>query len=209
MWMAQQPLNLPNTVYRIAPPDKVRIVAPGIKEIDGQETVIRPDGTMSLNLVGDIKVAGLTPGEVSEVLAQRLGTYYRADTIDVSVQVVDFKSQHFYVFGQVSEPGIKPYTGRDTILKVLADAQLNEDAWPQKVVIVRPNEDPNVHQRVTVDVKEMWQDGKTQQNFLVEAGDVIYVPMSPLANVKQTVTRIVSPIVPATDLGLMVMTGGI
>ena len=44
----------------------------------------------------------------------------------MSVQVVEFKSRVFYVMGQVVVPGIKPYTGTDTIVKVIADAKLNE-----------------------------------------------------------------------------------
>jgi len=63
------------------------------------------------------------------------------------VQVTEFKSKVVYVFGQVDEPGTKPFTGRDTLLDMLGQARLNENAWPQKIVIVRPNEDPSIKQK--------------------------------------------------------------
>ena len=208
-WLASQPVNVPAMVYRIEPPDKLRILAPRVKEIDKQEVVVRPDGKISLNLIGELPVRGLTPAEVSDLIAQRLSKYYAAGTMDVSVQIAEFKSRVYYVFGQVMVPGIKPYTGSDTIVKVLADARLNEQAWPQRVVIVRPNDDPSVKQRVTVDLKEMQENGKLDQNFIVEPGDVIFVPPSPLADIAMTFKKVLFPIVPATNIGMMALRGGV
>ena len=208
-WLASQSVDLPSTVYRVAPPDKIRFVAPRVKEIDGQAVVVRSDGKISLNLVDELSVSGLTPAEISELVVQKLSKFYKADSIDVSVQVVEFKSRVYYVMGQVLVPGIKPYTGSDTILKVLSDAKLNEKAWPQRVVIVRPNEDVNVKQRVTVNLKEMYEKGETRQNFLIEAGDVVYIPPSPLAEVAATFKKILFPIIPATNIGTMVLRGGL
>ena len=108
--------------------------------------------------------------------------------------VIEFKSKVVYVFGQVDEPGIKPFTGRDTLLDMLGQARLNENAWPQKIVIVRPNDDPDIKQKVTVDVKTMWQTGDVKDNFMLEEGDVIYVPPSPLAQANTTFTRLLSPL---------------
>lgn len=207
-WLSQQNFDVPDAIYRVAPPDKLRIAAPGIKEIDQQEAVVRPDGKLELNLVGEVQVGGLTPAEISEAIAQKLTAYYKAETLDVSVQIIDFKSQHYYVFGQVDEPGVKAYTGRDTLLRALADAKLNEKAWPQRIVLVRPNEDLNVKQRVTVDVKEMYENGSSKQNFMIESGDVIYVPLSPMAKLEETAKKVFMPIMPATQIG-MIARGGI
>lgn len=208
-WLASQAVDVPSAVYRVAPPDKLRIVAPRVKEIDNQTVAVRSDGKISLNMVGELSVSGLTPAEISELLVQKLSKFYKADSIDVSVQVAEFKSRVYYVMGQVIVPGIKPYTGSDTILKVLADAKLNELAWPQRVVIVRPNEDVNIKQRVTVDLKAMYETGRTEQNFLIEAGDVIYIPPSPLAEAGMTFKKVLFPVMPATNIGMMVMRGGI
>ena len=202
-WLANQPIDAPAAVYRVASPDKLRIVAPAVKEIDGQTVTIRSDGNINLNMVGLLNVNNLTPAEISEQIVQRLAKYYKGTSIDVSVQVAEFKSRVYYVMGQVVLPGIKPYTGTDTIVKVIADAKLNELAWPQKVVIVRPNEDVTIKQRVTVDLKAMYEGGKTKQNYLIEPGDVVYVPLSPLAETEISFKKVLFPITPATNLGFM------
>src|SRR6185437_12964476 len=54
--------------YRVDPPDEIIIRAPDIKEIDGTHQVVRPDGKISLELVGEVLVAGKTPSEISEDL---------------------------------------------------------------------------------------------------------------------------------------------
>ena len=89
-----------------------------------------------------MQVANLTPAQISQVMAQRLKAFYLTPSLDIAVEVTDFKSKVIFVMGQVVKPGIKPYTGRDTVLGVLADAKLNELAWPQKIVIVRRTDDP-------------------------------------------------------------------
>jgi polysaccharide export outer membrane protein len=208
-WLANQAIDVPAAVYHVGSPDKIMVVAPRVKEIDGKTAVVRSDGRISMNMVGELNVGGLTPAEISELIVQRLSKYYKADEIDVSVQVTEFKSRVYYVMGQVIVPGIKPYTGSDTILKVLADAKLNDEAWPQRVVIVRPNEDVNVKQRVTVNLKDMFEHGIRKQDFLIEAGDVVFVPPSPLAEASATFKKILFPIIPAGTVGLRIMGGGI
>jgi polysaccharide export outer membrane protein len=169
---------------------------------------VRPDGKISLNLVGEVDAADRTPEQIAAEIRQRVRKFYDKERLDVSVQVAEFKSRVVYVFGQVDEPGTKPFTGRDTVLHVLAEARLNQEAWPEKIVVVRPNEDPNVKQRVTVDVKRMWETGELDQNFVLEEGDVVYVPPSPLAQVNRTFDRLLSPIRPTLGIFSWVRFGG-
>src|SRR5947207_8905194 len=180
--------------YHVQSPDVLLITAPRMTELNAQKVAVRPDGKITLNLVGDVLVADMPPAEIARKIRGLALKYYEKDAADVYVQVVEFKSKVVYVFGQVDEPGVKPFTGRDTILDILGQARLNANAWPQKIVIVRPNEDPNVHQKVTVDVKIMWQTGDMKDNFVLEEGDVIYVPPSPLAQANTTFTRLLSPL---------------
>jgi polysaccharide export outer membrane protein len=178
-----------------------------VKELDKTKTRVRSDGKISLNLVGEVYVAGLSPSEIAEDLTQRLSKFYTKDSLYVSVEVTDFQSKKYYVFGQVDHVGIKPYTGRDTVIKVIAEAALNDDAWPQKVVLIRPNDDPNVRQKITIDLKQMYKEGKADQNFLLEEGDLVYVPPSPLAEFRIQFTKLMSPIIPVADFALLATTG--
>jgi polysaccharide export outer membrane protein len=208
-WLAQQSGGQPAD-YRVNPPDVIQVSAPGITEVDEQRVTVRPDGHVSISLLGDVYVAGKTPGEIAEELRKAALTYYDRNVADgIAVQVVEFKSKVVYVFGQVRQPGIKPFGGNDTVLHVLAEAQLNEDAWAEKVVIVRPHEDVNIRQRVTVDVKQMFATGQATQNYVLEEGDVIYVPPTPMAQVNATFTKLLAPVRPTLGLLSIGMRGGI
>jgi len=190
-------------VYRVGPPDKLKILAPRIKEINGCICQVRSDGIIAVNLIGEVKVSGLTPAEIADLLAQKLAAYYQKDALDIAVQIAEFKSKVLFVIGQVVAGGPKPYTGNDTVINVLAEAKLNGSAWPQKVVIVRANEDPHVRQRVTVDVEEMFETGSTTQNFLLEEGDVVYIPASPLAKAGLVFRQVIYPLIPVSNLAMM------
>ena len=206
-WLGSREDDIPIAVYRIGPQDKLKIVAPKVKEIDGQEPIVRSDGKIVLGLTDEIMVNNLTPSEVGDLIVRKLAKFYSSSSIDVTVQVKDFKSKQFFVMGQVTLPGIKPYTGRDTIIKIIAEAKLLETAWPEKIVIIRPNEDASIKQRVTVDMKAMFDTGTTTQNFVIEPGDVVYVPLSPLAEVALNFKRVIYPIIPATNIASMVIRG--
>jgi len=206
-WLADVDVVVPPTTYRVDPPDAIRIVAPSVKELDKATARVRSDGKISLNLVGEMYVAGLSPSEIAEELVQRLGKFYNKESLNVSVEVTDFQSKKYYVFGQVNRAGVKAYTGRDTVIKVLAEAALNDDAWPQKVVLIRPSDDPTVRQKITIDLKQMYSSGKADQNFLMEEGDLIYVPPSPLAEFRIQFTKLLTPIRPVADFAIMATTG--
>src|SRR3982750_673706 len=64
------------TEYRVAPPDKLQIRAPGIKELDQFVTTIRPDGKISVNLLGEVYVANKTPEELNKLLTEAATKYY-------------------------------------------------------------------------------------------------------------------------------------
>ena len=203
-WLAEQHVLLPERPYELQPPDEIRIVAPAIKELDGQEHIIRPDGRITTALLGDVVAAGKTTDQLAKDLREMASTMYTARTIDIEVQVVQYKSKVIYVFGQVREPGVKAFTGRDTVVAVLAAARLNDFAWPQKVVVVRPDEDPNAKHKITVDVKTMFETGELAQNYLLEDGDLIYVPPSPLAQVNASFKKVLTPLVPSVNLAALV-----
>jgi polysaccharide export outer membrane protein len=207
-WLATQAAAGAPVVYEVQPPDVIKVIAPQIKELDGQEVSVLPDGKVDFNLVGELHVAGRTPEQIAADLRRLASRYYSANNLDISVQITEFKSKMIYVFGQVEDPGPKPYTGRDTVLQVLADARLNTIAWPERIIIVRPHDDPTVKQKVTVDVRQMYETGQTSQNFMLENGDVVYVPPTPLAQFNITFNRLLFPVRPFANLASFA-TGGI
>jgi len=176
--------------YRVAPPDKLSIRAEGIKELEST-AAIRPDGKIQLNLVGEFYVAGKTPEEIAQILTTAAAKYYNGAT--VQVEVAEFNSKFYTVFGTaVRSGGRKPYTGRDTVIAALASAGFNEDAWPQQIAISRPAGNGG-HTTVIVDMKSMYTTGDTTQNYLLEEGDIIHVPDSPLTAFEKAARKVLTP----------------
>ena len=182
------------SAYRVTPPDVVMISAPGCPEIDGDAQLIRTDGMISLRLLGEVRVAGLSPSEIAAKLEKLLKRYY----VDpkVHVRVGGYNSKKFYVLGQVGNPGPKPYTGRDTLMEALAESQPNFLAWRSQVKVIRPSPDQNEKHVIVVDVDEMVQDGDLRMNFLLQEGDIVYVPPTPLAWVGLRVRELLYPVAP-------------
>ena len=178
--------------YRVAPPDKLLVRAPGIKELEFT-TAIRPDGKIQLSLIGEIYVAGKTPEEIGAILTAAAAKYYNG--VSVQVEVAEFNSKFYTVFGTaVRSGGRKPFTGRDTVIAALASAGFNEDAWPQQVSISRPARDGQIRATAIVDMKTMYMTGDTRQNYLLEEGDIIHVPDSPLKVFEKTARKVLGPI---------------
>jgi len=180
--------------YRVQPPDVLEISCAQSPEIDGEEQPLRQDGKISLRLLGEVEVAGLTPMEASRKLESLLSKYY----VDprVSVRVTDYRSKRFFVFGQVSRPGSYLYTGRDTLLNVLSQAQPTFLAWRSQVKLIRPSHDDSKRHVMTVDAERIVQQGKLEQNVMLQENDIVYVPPTPFAWIGLRMREIVWPVSP-------------
>lgn len=180
--------------YTVYPPDVLIIHAPGAEEIDGTHQTVRPDGKIVLRLLGEVQVAGLTTQEISEKIKAQLSRYY-VDP-EVVLEVSRYRSQFYYVFGQVKSPGAKMFTGRDTLLKALADAQPTFLAWRSQIKVVRPSSVPGEPKTITIDLDDMVRHGEVQNNVLLQEGDIVQVPPTPLAWIGLRVRELLYPIEP-------------
>jgi protein involved in polysaccharide export with SLBB domain len=181
------------TEYRVAPPDKLAVRAPGIKELDNFTTTIRPDGKIVVQLLGELYVAGKTPEELSKMFTEAAGKYY--NNADIKVEVADYQSKHYnLVSPNVRDQGKKPFTGRDTVISALAAAGFSNDSWPQQVALSRPAKNGQPRATAIINFKEMAMTGDMRQNYLIEENDIIYIPNSPLTQLRLNTNNILGPI---------------
>jgi polysaccharide biosynthesis/export protein len=184
--------------YRVDPPDTILIKAPDIKEVDGVEQVVRPDGKVSLELVGEVSVNGLTPIEISEELKRRYSKFYVKP--EIRVQVVA-NSKFYYVFGNGAEKrGKFPYTGRVTLITAIADAGYSADGWPEQVRLSRPGRNGAPNATAVIDFTKVAGYGDLSQNYLIEEGDVLDIPFNPISKFSFDVTRIITPFTGSVSL---------
>lgn len=186
------------TEYRMAPPDVVLVTSKRVREINNHREIIRPDGKLTLPLLGSVYVAGRTCEEVSADLQKMARDFY--EDADVSVRIVSFQSKRIYVFGEVGRPGPYSYNGTNTVLDTMASAQPSRLADPGRIQILRPSADGRLVRRMTISLDEMVKRGDTQLNAVLEEGDIIYVPANPLAAVGLVLQQLLLPLQPAASI---------
>lgn len=187
--------------YVLQPPDSVTVIATGIPELEGtsnqvgQSQVIRPDGMISFENIGEISVAGKTPKQVAQIISQKLTDLYKlSGEHPVDVRVTN-NSKFYYVVGMVRHPGAQTFTGRETTLSAISRAVPNNLAWEEEIQIIRPALVSGGKSKIfSLNFKKMTEHGKMDQNVLLQEGDVLYVPPTIFASIGLTVGEIVRPI---------------
>ena len=182
--------------YRLQPADEITVSSTRIPELHAQTQVIRPDGKVSYEIVGDVSVAGKTPDEVAEILAKRISHIYNLrEKHPIDVQISAFASKLYYIIGHVRDPGAKIFTGRETAMSAIAKAVPLYSAWEERIRLVRPSTGKDVKGMICkVNFHKMIKYGDMTKNVLLEEGDVIYVPPTILAAIGLTVGELVTPI---------------
>jgi polysaccharide export outer membrane protein len=190
--------NVSQRVYHLDPPDEILITCPGVKELNGEKVVIDPTGKITLPLLGEVQVAGMTEAELKAKLTNLTSKYYNDPVLRV---VVTDNSKYIYMFGLGgTRQGKFPYNGRVTVLTALADAGFTVQAWPEQVRISRPARDGNANATVVVNFGAVWQYGDLSQNYLLEEGDIIFIPLTPLSEWNIDANQLLQPLVSTAAL---------
>ncbi len=184
--------------YQIQPPDSLEISSAQAKEIDGEIQMVRQDGKITLRLLGDVKVAGMTPVEISRKLESLLHRYY-VDP-EVNVRLRSANSKHYYVFGQVGREGAYPCTGRDSLLNALSAAQPTFIAMKSRIKVIRPSQDDEKRHVMTVNAERIMKKGNLEENVFLQEGDIVYVPPSPLGWLGLHFKELLLPIQPSSQM---------
>jgi len=153
--------------FKIGAEDVIAVRVWKEPELSG-EFVVRPDGKITLNLVGEVDVAGMTPMEVQQKLTTEFGKVLNSPV--VSVQMRAIRSSKYYITGNVSRTGMFPLVVKTTVLEALTLAGgLGEWANKKKIVILRGKE------RLFFNYNEVIKGKKLEQNIEVQNGDFIIV----------------------------------
>jgi polysaccharide export outer membrane protein len=135
---------------------------------------VRPDGTITMPLIGDIPASGRTPSELQKEIAAKLSSYVREGAA-VSVAVTEVNSYRFTVGGNVEHGGVFTAKYYVTVSEAVAQAGgLNKFANPHKLVIVR--NDGNVVRRIPIDFERVASGEHPEENLPLIAGDSLFVP---------------------------------
>lgn len=159
--------------YTIKPGDTLSISVWKEPDLSGP-VLVRPDGTFSIPLAGQIDAHGKTVTELQKIVTERLRKYMAAPVVTVSVQ--DVKGNKVYVIGQVAKPGEFVVNPRVDVMQALSMAGgTTPFAKLGDIVILRrlPN---GQQQAIPFHYTDVEHGRDLQQNITLEAGDVVVVP---------------------------------
>jgi polysaccharide export outer membrane protein len=160
------------TPYKLRGNDKLEVKVFKQESLSG-EVLVREDGRITVPLVGDVPVVGLTPPEAAAEIAKRLaGTGY-IDNPSVSVAVIETRQPSFAVVGEVRQPGSFELQPGTTVLDGVALAGgLSEFARKDRVFVIRKGKD---NQRVRFNFARLARSDGKGLRFHLEDGDVVVV----------------------------------
>jgi len=161
-----------NDEYRVGPGDKLRIEVYKDPQLS-QSVQVRPDGKITLPLIGDLEANNRTPIELRDTITTSLKEYVTNPT--VTVIVVEALASKIYVMGEVTHPGTMELHGPTTILQALAMAGgFKEFANTKDVKVLRPKGDRGNVETIRFNYKDVINGDA--RPFYLRSGDTVVVP---------------------------------
>ncbi len=159
--------------YKIGPEDILEISV--WKNTDLSKVVIvRPDGKISLPLIGDLDAAGLTASQLKDEIVSKLKKYQETAVVSVIVQAVN--SYRIFIVGEVKTPGPYLLKTRTSVLQAIAlSGGFTQFASKNKIMLVRPKGDGS-DERIKISFDDLVYGGDSPENLMLRAGDTIFVP---------------------------------
>jgi polysaccharide export outer membrane protein len=159
--------------YVIGPDDLLVVNVWKEPEIS-RNVLVRPDGKISLPLVGDLPANGRTPVQLRDDIKQQLRGYLSDPEVTVIVQ--EARSRKFNILGEVEHPGSYSLSKSMTVLDAIALAGGFRDfAKTTKIFILRANPDGS-HTRIPFSYKEAIRGTADDPNAELQPHDTIVVP---------------------------------
>jgi polysaccharide export outer membrane protein len=159
--------------YVIGPGDVIQVSVWRYDQFSTTATV-GPDGKITIHLLGDITVTGLTREEIKEDITKRLSKFIK-EGAEVTVSVVQFNSQKISVFGAVANPTTIAFSSIPSLLEIVMTRSIPTPDADLTAVKIIPA-DSSIREPITVNMMEVLQKGNTSQMPTLHAGDTVYVP---------------------------------
>jgi protein involved in polysaccharide export with SLBB domain len=185
----QEPSILEEYQFQIGDVFEVKIF--GLPDYD-QTIIVRPDGRISLPLVDNLTVAGMTPSELDQIITDN----YKEKIKDPEVSVVlkEFTGQRIFIGGEVNEPGEKTLSSNMTLTRSIFQAGgFKRTAELKSVALIRrdSNNNPEIF---LIDVDKIIYEG--ERDVPLKPSDMIFIPKSYIAKAGDFVDLYINQIIP-------------
>lgn len=160
--------------YKIGPKDLLDISVFGLEELN--KTVrVSEEGKISLPLLGEVAVEGLTRAELEKRLSQLLEEKYLQDP-QVTVFIKEYQSKRVFLLGAVEHPGPYELLGRTTLLQIISQAGGLTNEAGDEILVIRQLED-ETSQSIKISIDDLILRGNTVLNIPLEPNDIVSIPV--------------------------------
>ena len=177
--------------YRIQVGDRLAIASYYDPNLN-QEVMVRPDGRISLLVMGDVDVAGITPTELDKIVTDAYGRV--VDSPEITVIVKETANSGVYIGGEVRNQALQPLRGNMTAIQAITSAGGFLTTANRKQVLILRQQRDGQFQTYQMNMERVLL-GEIPDVYL-QRTDVIYVPKSTIANINQFVEQYINQIIP-------------
>lgn len=167
-----RPAEVVPSGYIVGDSDIIRVNVWKEPEVS-QTVVVRTDGNISLPLINEVKVSGMTPLQIQDMVAEKLKNFL--NNPQVTVTVIEIHSKRAFITGEVARPGTYSLNAQTTVLQLIAQAGGFTPFAKKDSIVVLRTEDGR-QSRLKFSYKEVVQGKKTEQNVALHPGDTVVVP---------------------------------
>jgi polysaccharide export outer membrane protein len=160
-------------VYTIGVGDILGIHVWKDPDVSRPNVMVRPDGRISLPLVGDVQAAGLVPSALSSIITQKLKDYVTDPQVTVIVEAIN--SYRIYMLGHVLRSGVYTFQNPTRLVEAIASAGGFDQFADTSHIIVLSSRGGG-QTRIEVEFKKIVSGARLEDNIVLHAGDTVIVP---------------------------------
>jgi polysaccharide export outer membrane protein len=142
-------------------------------DVSRPSVMVRPDGRISLPLVGDVQAAGLAPSALSSIITQKLKDYVTDPHVTVIVEAIN--SYRVYMLGHVLKSGVYTFQNPTRLVEAIASAGGFDQFADTSHIIVLSSRGGG-QTRVEVEFKKIVSGARLEDNIILHPGDTVIVP---------------------------------
>ena len=168
--------------YRLQPGDVLEVQFRYSPEFN-QTLTVQPDGYITLEISGDLKVAGLTVDQTREAILRQART--RLQDPVATVLLKEFQRPYFVVSGEVSQPGKIEMRERVTAIQAIMLAGGMKDTAKSSQVVVFRKINSDMAEVKLLNLKSIKKTGDLENDLTLQAGDMVFVPRDKLSKIER------------------------
>jgi polysaccharide export outer membrane protein len=182
--------------YRLQPSDVLELEYEYTPEYN-QTVTVGPDGTVTLRLVGTVKVEGLSLDEATSAIKAKASVPLNHP--ELSLTLKEFVKPHFTIYGEVQKPGVYDMHGGVTVLQAIAMSGGQKETSKQTEVVLLRKVNGDMAEVKVINTKTMSTANGVREDFALKPDDMLIVPKNKLGKVE--------PYVRVTSMGLQSLWG--